>query len=101
MLALIDEFPTIRESVQTVQRKGADAYGGRSADQFIDKLVGGADLLAKDPVLYTRNRLIAERGRLRGNDKVELIFRTWNAWRRRETPRVLPILGGALPVVEK
>lgn len=118
VLALIEEFPSIRESVQTVQRKGADAYGGRSmlafchwtfwheadrpsADAFIDKLVGGADLLARDPILYTRNRLIAERGRLRGNDKAELIFRTWNAWRRRETPRVLPVLGGVLPVVEK
>lgn len=118
VLALIDELPTIRESVHVVQRKGADAYGGRAmlafchwtfwdvadrrtADEFVDKLVGGVGLLARDPILYTRNRLIAERGRLRGNDKAELLFRTWNAWRRKETPRVLPVLGGALPVLEK
>lgn len=118
ILAIIEEFPSILESVQVAQRKGADAYGGKSmlafchwtfwhtadepaANEFITKLVGGAGLLSKDPILYTRNRLVAERGRLRTNDKAELLFRTWNAWRRREMPRVLPILGGVLPVVEK
>ncbi len=118
ILALIEEFPSIKESVQRVQVKGADAYGGKAmlafchwtfwhtadelaANEFITKLVGGAGLLAKDPILYTRNRLVNERGRLRTNDKAELLFRTWNSWRRREMPRVLPILGGVLPVVEK
>lgn len=118
ILALIEEFPSIKESVQYLQIKGADAYGGKSmlafchwtfwhtvdretANDFITKLVAGAGLLAKDPILYTRNRLVNERGRLRPNDKAELLFRTWNAWRRREMPRVLPILGGVLPVVEK
>lgn len=118
IMALIEEFPSIEESVKFVQMKGADAYGGKSmlafchwtfwhtadqptANDFVVKMVGGAGLLAKDPILYTRNRLVAERGRLRTNDKAELLFRTWNSWRRREMPRVLPILGGVLPVVEK
>lgn len=118
IIEIVDQRPAIVQSVQRVRVKGAAAYGGVSmlafchytflqaagrevADDFIEKLVGGAGLLARDPILYLRNRLVNERGRLRPNDKAELIFRAWNAWRRREVPRVLPILGGVLPVVEK
>lgn len=117
IMALIDGDPSIVQSVASVQLKGAPAYGGPSmlafchwtfwhaasreaADEFMSKLIEGAGLLSRDPILYLRNRLVNERGRLRPNDKAELIFRSWNAWRRRETPRVLPILGGVLPVVE-
>lgn len=122
IVQMVDEYPSIRESVNFVQIKGADAYGGRSmlafchwtfwhaysdapdratADTFVVALVQGAGLSARSPILYCRNRLVTERGRLRTNDRAELLFRTWNAWRRNETPRTLPILGGVLPVVEK
>lgn len=118
IIEIVDERPAIIESVHKVRVKGSSAYGGISmlafchytflraagkeaADEFMEKLIGGAGLLVRDPILYLRNRLVNERGRLRPNDKAELIFRSWNAWRRRESPRVLPILGGVLPVVEK
>jgi len=118
-MAFIAEHEDIEKSVQFVNKKGADAYGGRSmlafchwtiwdhtkdraaADAFINKLVNGEGLLAKDPILYCRNRLISERGRLRANDRAELLFRTWNAHRgAKEVARQLPILGGALPELE-
>lgn len=118
VMEFIDANPSIVQSVGRVQVKGAPAYGGPSmlafchwtfwqtanreaADDFLSRLIEGAGLLSRDPVLYLRNRLVNERGRLRPNDKAELIFRAWNASRRGETPKNLPILGGVLPVVEK
>lgn len=118
VMALIDLNPSLVQSVAQVQVKGAAAYGGQSmlafchwtfwqasdrasADDFIRKLTEGAGLLARDPILYLRNRLVNERGRLRPNDKAELIFRAWNASRRGETPKNLPILGSVLPVLEQ
>lgn len=117
MLELIEAHPDIADSISVIPRKGAPAMGGLSmlafshwafsrtapvseATLFMTKLTGGASLLSRDPILYIRNRLIAERGKLRLNDKAELIFRGWNASRRGETTSRLPILGGVLPVVE-
>lgn len=117
LLDLIDKHPTIAESVALIPRNGAPAVGGHSmlafchwafnvaaprADvtAFIVGLTGGASLLSRDPVLYARNRLITERGRLRLNDKAELIFRGWNAHRKGESVSRLPILGGVLPLLE-
>ena len=48
-----------------------------------------------------RNRLMAERGRLKTNEKAELIIRAWNASRRGDKVASLPIKGGALPTVER
>lgn len=118
VLDLVQTHPNISRSVEFANRKGADAVGGKSvlafchwtfarqageeaANKFILALTEGAGLFDRDPVLYVRNRLIQERGRLRPNDKAELIFRAWNAHRRRELIRSFPILGGVLPVVEK
>lgn len=119
ILAFLQEHEDIVESVHACEVKGADAYGGRSmlafchwvfwktssdksaADDFVAKLCKGDGLLSRDPILYCRNRMVQERGRLRGNDRAELLIRTWNAHRRGDTPKTLPIHGGALPVVEK
>lgn len=116
--AFIDANPALQESVAKVQVKGADPYGGRSllafchwvfwqragresADEFVDKVIHGDGLMARDPILYLRNRLVAERKNyLNSNARAELIFRAWNAWRRHETPSRLPINGGPLPVLE-
>lgn len=118
ILALIDATPSIATSLEAVMRKGSDTAGGRStlvfchwaiaraagqeaATNFTTSLIVGANLLARDPILYARNRLAADRTRLTPNEKAELIFRAWNAHRRRETPKTLPILNGALPVLER
>jgi hypothetical protein len=117
LLELVDKHPDIAESIGAIPRRGAPACGGMSVlgfchwafsrtckpaevTEFMVSLTGGAALLSRDPILYTRNRLITERGRLRINDKAELIFRGWNAHRRGERVTRIPILGGALPVVE-
>lgn len=117
-LAVIDEHPGLIASLAAIDKKGSLSVGGRpmlgfchyvfseaagepSATSFMRALTSGAALAARDPILYARNRLMAERGRLRSNERAELIFRAWNAHRRRETPKTLPILGGELPLVER
>jgi hypothetical protein len=118
VMAFIDANPDIAASLTFIQRKGADAAGGRTmlafchwafwqraklrrpADDFILALIEGAGLPLGHPILYVRNRLINERGRLRANDKAELIFRAWNAHRTNKTVRSFQISGGKLPELE-
>lgn len=104
-------------STAFANRKGAGVVGGRplvafchwvfwgkagkaAADDFIVALCEGPNLSAGHPILYVRNRLIIERGRLRAYDKAELIFRAWNAWRRNAAVRSLQVVGGELPELE-
>ena len=76
-----------------VDKEDADAY--RVDDQRCRSQNYG------DPILYARNRLINEGRKMRANEKAELVFRCWNAWKRgsRNTTRV-PLSGGELPVLE-
>lgn len=119
VLNLVGTTPTIAESLKRIQTKGSDAVGGRSilaflhwtfsrvcgsrteADVFLDALINGSNLGIRSPILYARNRLMAERGRLKPNEKAELIIRAWNASRRGDKVASLPIKGGALPTVER
>lgn len=117
---IVEVTPTIAQSLHRVERKGSDAVGGRSilafchwtftrvsgsradADSFMESLIYGSNLDIGSPILYVRNRLMAERGRLKPNEKAELIFRAWNAERRGDKKiQSFPIKGGALPVVER
>lgn len=120
VLDLVQTTPTIEESLKSIHAKGSDSVGGRSilafmhwtftrvsgrrqaADEFMDLLIHGSNLSVRSPILYARNRLMAERGRLKPNEKAELIIRAWNAVRRGDNKvGSLPIKGGALPVVER
>lgn len=117
ILSFVEVNPNIVTSVSFVQQKGADAVGGRptlgfvhwalwqkagrqKADGFINNLIDGADLNHRSPILYVRNRLINGRGRMRANDKAELIFKAWNAYRLNETPRHFETTG-SLPKLER
>jgi hypothetical protein len=118
IVGLIDTHPGIVKSVNKASVPGARTVGGYSmlafchwtfsrvanvsaADTFLEMLTGGAGLQNRDPILYVRNRLINERGRLRANDRAELIFKAWNSWRRKEIAHRFEITGGGLPKVEK
>lgn len=68
--------------------------------EFIQSLVEGADLDSDDPRLYCRNRLMAEKGTMGADQKVELIFRTWNAYRLNEKRSRIGLQGGELPMLE-
>lgn len=117
IISFISENDNLVDSLNFCSRKGVASVGGISlvaathwiiaqkagrkpADDFIIALVDGAALVLGNPVLYARNRLINERGRLRANDKAELIFRAWNAHRRGVQVKVIQIGGGKLPEVE-
>jgi len=76
------------------------AQNREAADQFVLSLMDGAGLKSNDPILYARNRLINERGRLFAPDKAELLFKSWNAWRTGTSYAHLRIQGGPLPVLE-
>lgn len=118
IVGLIDTHPNIVKSLNKASVPGARTVGGysmlafchwtfsrvsspASADSFVEMLTGGAGLQNRDPILYVRNRLINERGRLRANDRAELIFKAWNSWRRKETAHGFQITGGGLPKLEK
>lgn len=118
VLAVVDAHPSIAASVAGIPNKGSIGLGGRGllsfchwafalnstpqeASAFIAAYTSGANLLSRDPVLYARNRIMAEGRRLSPGQKAELIFRAWNARRRGETPKTMPILDGPLPAVER
>lgn len=117
VLAFVADNPELVASLEFVQRKGAVMTGGYSllgfihwalwkaggrleADLFIHTLIDGTNLGAGDPLLYVRNRLINERGRMRANDKAELIFKAWNGWRTGKKVQRFEVTGGALPTLE-
>jgi hypothetical protein len=53
------------------------------ASVFFARFFDGANLKANDPILYLRNRLMTERkNKIRATEKLEIILRYWNAWRR-------------------
>lgn len=118
VIGLIEDNPKIVKSLAKVMVPGARSVGGLSmlgfchvtfgtvssiakADAFMDMMTGGAGLQDRDPILYVRNRLINERGKLRTNDRAELIFKAWNAWRLGQPAHRFGITGGHLPKVEK
>jgi hypothetical protein len=70
----------------------------QGATDFIDKLISGAELAENSPINVLRRRLTSEK-RLQREEKLELILRAWNALRRGETPKVLPI-HKRIPVIE-
>lgn len=116
---IVLEYPNLMKSVdKAVASAGSRAVGGpamcafahwtfaraskeAAADEFIEGLCEGAGLSRRNPILYARNRLIKERGKLRPNDRAELIFKAWNAWRSNQDLTQLYITGGELPKVEK
>lgn len=118
---LLDVFhlnaAAFRRSVEIVNDRAVAAVGGKpmvafchyaisqvgrreDADHFILSLMHGAGLTAGDPILYARNRLINERGVMRAPDRVELIFRAWNAWRKGNRVTLFRLSGDVLPVLE-
>lgn len=102
-------------SVTFVPRKGSSTTGGASvlafvhyvlshvgeeaAGYFINKLVRGDGLSARDPIYVCRERLHSDK-RMKVGEKVELIFRAWNAHRRGRKLGKLQVMGGELPEIE-
>lgn len=117
ILAFVDANPHLARSVELVHAKGADAAGGKTvlasahflfratryredADHFILSVINGSGLSAGSPILYARNRLINERKLLRAPDRMELLYKAWNAWKRGDKFSHVKIFGGELPVLE-
>jgi hypothetical protein len=117
---LIEEHPNIQKSLAIVDGKKAHKFvtltvlafahwvfarrtTQAAADNFVLSLIDGANLDVDSPILYARNRLVAEHGKLRANGTAELLFKAWNAYRRGDTLKRLVIAGGhsELPKLEK
>lgn len=52
-----------------------------AANEFVHRVIDGAGLPAGHPILLLRAKLMTEK-RLRNHERLELILRTWNYWRR-------------------
>jgi hypothetical protein len=107
--------PGLSDSIRFAGKNGVGVIGGKSliafchyilseidpavASNFILKLIVGDELSTKDPIFLCRKRLLADK-RLLQSEKVELIFRAWNAHRRNrfiskiEICGTLPKIGG-------
>lgn len=113
----VEKNPGIVSSLSAVNFTGSGLFSSRSSlafchfafktvakdvdvSFFFDSLLGGANLKAGDPILAVRNRLIAERKALRASEKIELLFRAWNAHRLGQTRVLFRIVGGELPMLE-
>lgn len=120
LMQTVDGSPGLAKSLLEVNSKGSRAKAVTSTPAlafchfafktvapetdvayFFDALIEGANLKRGDPILNARNRLIAERGLLKTDMKIELLFRAWNAHRNGETSRVaFRLSGGKLPMLE-
>jgi hypothetical protein len=115
VLQTVEHYKSIADSVRKISSNRSNLFGGRSllafchwaisqrageaaADAFFKSLIDGANLATKDPILVCRNRLL-ERGRMYPNERAELIFRAWNAHRRRQSVSKIQVMGGKLPVL--
>lgn len=116
-LMVVEHFRDLPESLNFVSRNGVGAICSKSilafahwaiwkkagqhvANEFIDSLIEGTDLAKTNPILYCRNRLIDMRGSWRArSNKAELIFRSYNMWRRGDRAARIP-LNGRLPELE-
>jgi len=76
------------------------AYSRPMADSFILRLCLGDGLTKGDPIYHCREKLIQDK-RLHPSERVELIFRTWNASRdNRRATKCSPIMG-SLPALSR
>ncbi len=108
-------YELIATSLAAIKRRPGMAYFGgigllgfthvllaekhfQGATDFIDRLVGGFELSEDSPITVVRRRLMTEK-RLDREEKFELILRAWNAWRRGDKPKQLPI-NKRIPVIE-
>lgn len=105
----------IDDSVRAVGKKGATILASKSllafchfmlsrkdrraADAFFGKLIRGDELKVSDPIYVARQKLIQD-GRLKPPERVEIVFRAWNAAREGRTLRVIPV-HGRLPSIER
>lgn len=121
VLLVLEHYKDLGDSVLFVSRQGAHVIASRSllafmhyifkqaggeidANDFINRLIDGNALDARNPILYARNRLIAMKAKAVGRptDRAELIIRAWNAWiRGEECTTSIPILGGKFPKIER
>lgn len=116
VVATFREHPEISESIRAARHKGTALVGGistlafchytfakkneKAADIFVEKLAKGDGLSVSSPIYRCRERLLANR-RMTPEEKVELIFRTWNAFRKnRQFDSKSSPLKGKLPPVE-
>lgn len=73
-----------------------------NVDDFFDRLLGGHNLSTNHPILTARERLKRDRDneKLTAAQKIEVVFRAWNAFRRSDKPKQFQIKGGPLPKLE-
>lgn len=69
---------------------------------FFARMMDGASLKVNDPILWMRNRLMAEKKNwIRASEKLEIILRYWNRWRRGDKITRQVALERSFPRIER
>lgn len=100
------QHPKIKDSILAVPYKGARLVGGvstlafchymfalknrKAADAFVAQLVNGDELKRSDVLYVARAKLMGD-NRLRPAEKIEVIFRAWNAVRSGRALKTIPV----------
>jgi hypothetical protein len=71
------------------------------ADGFFERLIDGDGLTKGDPILALRNKLSTSGERLFSNERLEMILRTWNAWRSGKQVTRCPSVSREYPKVSR
>lgn len=117
VMTFVTENPGLERSLANFNVKNSRRLGGvafltfchfaisavgrpEDVDTFFIALTEGVNLGVGSPVLYARNRLAGMAGDRDQNGKAELIFKAWNAWRKRQKVDRIWLSGGVLPVLE-
>lgn len=112
----IHAHPGIVASIEAIPTKGIRVLGGHAtmafchyilsqrdaeaADTFINKLIKGDQISVNSPIYMCRERLLSEyKKNFPPASKIELVFRTWNAWRTNAKVGRLLVVGN-LPRLE-
>jgi len=119
VLSFVKDNPGLERSLAMFTVKNSRGLGGLSflgfchfiigsvgraedVDTFFLSLTEGINLGRGHPALYVRSRMMTlAKERDSANQKAELVFKAWNAWRRGEKLDKVWLQGGVLPVLER
>lgn len=80
----IASFTTLATAHYLFSQADAD-----DADVFMDRLIEGTELKARDPVFVVREKLISREVRLNKNEQLKALIMAWNNFRAGKTVRTL------------
>jgi hypothetical protein len=90
---VMDYLPAITEAARVIRATGLALFcyhcmhkiDAEATAEFFEKLGSGEDLRKGQPIYELRRRFLGGRGELVAPEKIRLMFKAWNAYRKGET----------------